>query len=193
MKSMSFRSSPHSHSISSRSVPALSDSRSVFAPVRASRARVRVLAEQRSTLHDAHGRFIAKFLDSDFEKVDRLTELYFEYYTRVSHAERQVATGGGDVDDIFEHKMDAGMHSMRLLAASIAHLAIYSPACRQRVVEKLKQRSHDAGRLAEVIAEFADDLGDEGVLTSETREKQALLLSWAKTVDTLAGPSEAGP
>ena len=140
---------------------------------------------------------MTKFLDADMEKVDRLAELYFSYHQRVAQQASQEEEEEDDDDDDDDpdarefarhtRKLESGLFALRLVCANLAHVAIFSPGCRARLLEKLTQRSHTPAELAAVLADFAHDLGETPTteLEAQTQEKQLKLRTWAKTLASL--------
>ena len=60
-------------------------------------------------------RVAAKFVENEFEKVDRLMELHGRYTTRVATEERRLGTSDESYDDeeILLARMDAGLYTLQ--------------------------------------------------------------------------------
>ena len=75
-------------------------------------------------------RVAAKFVENEFEKVDRLMELYGRYGARVVAEERRLGTSDESYDDeeVLLARMDAGLYTLQQVGASWRR-PVPSPNC----------------------------------------------------------------
>ena len=86
-------------------------------------------------------RVAAKFVENEFEKVDRLMELYGRYGARVMAEERRLGTSNESYDDeeVLLARMDAGLYTLqqvglvhRLCTRQHLSYAVITQACSAR-------------------------------------------------------------
>ena len=83
----------------------------------------------------------------------------------------------------------AGLSGLRLAAAGLAFCCVHSPAARAHVSSGLKAAGAPAAELANALAAFADDVGDE---TEAAKTRSATLRGWAGAIAALEGGGGAG-
>ena len=83
-------------------------------------------------------RVAAKFVENEFEKVDRLMELYGRYTTRVAAEERRLGTSDESYDDeeILLARMDAGLYTLQQVCMLYTGLVGLAPGSAQRTYDK---------------------------------------------------------
>ena len=64
-------------------------------------------------------RVAAKYVENEFEKVDRLMELYARYSSRVTAEERRLGTSEEEYtdDEVYNARMDAGLYTLQQVRA----------------------------------------------------------------------------
>lgn len=74
---------------------------------------------------DLRARLIGKFEEEQFEKVDRLVEMWDTYSARVRRAEEELASEELelDEDDILARKLEGGLFTLQQCAKVVGHLA----------------------------------------------------------------------
>lgn len=111
-------------------------------------------------------RFIAKFIENEFEKVDRLMELYTRYTERVKVESKRLETielndVEMDEEDRYLAKMDAGLYTLQLLALILAHVwASENSGIQSRIDLLLKQQRLSRQDVITILQEYHDNIGD---------------------------------
>jgi beta-catenin-like protein 1 len=114
-------------------------------------------------------RVAAKFVENEFEKCDRLMEVFFRYEARVAAA--AAARGGqgqgggeGEGEDALLARLGAGLFTLQRCALVAATLwACGDAGARRRLLALLHQRGRSLGALRGVLVEYRDSLGGEAV------------------------------
>ena len=77
-----------------------------------------------------YDRLVNKFVENDFEKVDRLMELHFKYQRRVKESDRQMrqseVADEEDEVDVYLRQLDAGLLALQMVDFIIAKLCTFS-------------------------------------------------------------------
>ncbi|CAM9463938.1 unnamed protein product [Chrysoparadoxa australica] len=114
-------------------------------------------------------RFLAKFLEDEGGKVDRMMELFEEHAQREDQRVLQLGPGGetrnkepdeeedSDEEEFPNTKMS---HTLQRLSALVAVVAASSAFCRKRVAEKFHQHGRDIGNLRFALLGYIDSLGE---------------------------------
>lgn len=121
-------------------------------------------------------RLLSKFIENEFEKIDRLMELYLRYADRVKAESKRLDEMDDGEDELDEDekylaKLEAGLYTLQLLALIMGHLwASENAGMRERLGLLLKQRRLSRDDIKAVLQEYHDNIGDmEG---SEERDKR---------------------
>jgi beta-catenin-like protein 1 len=108
-------------------------------------------------------RIASKFIEKEFEKADRLMEIYDRYETRVTGAQHQLEARQrefeDDEDDILLERLEAGLYTLQqatLIAAEIWKLG--DVQLRKRLLTHLHQRGRTLATLREVLLEYKTTL-----------------------------------
>lgn len=77
-------------------------------------------------------RLINKFVENDFEKVDRMIELHEKYFNAVKEFDKTMEkskkkTSLSD-EEIYLERLDAGLFTLQLVDLSITYAAISTPS-----------------------------------------------------------------
>ena len=112
-------------------------------------------------------RVAAKFVESEFEKCDRLLEMFQRYHARVSTEESRLVEeeeeGELDEEDLMLGLMDAGLFVLQQSASIIAHLwMIQDPSLRKRILTLLHQKGQTLSQIKEVLENCQKSIGIEG-------------------------------
>ncbi|MCO5568835.1 hypothetical protein L7F22_022536 [Adiantum nelumboides] len=102
-------------------------------------------------------RLIGKFTENEFEKIDRLMELYVRYMNRVKVETKRLETL--DLDDVemdeedrYLARMDAGLYTLQLLALILSHAwASENQGIRDRIDLLLKQQRLSRKDVAQIL------------------------------------------
>lgn len=111
-------------------------------------------------------RLIGKFTENEFEKIDRLMELYTRYTERVKVETKRLETlelddVEMDEEDRYLAKMDAGLYTLQLLALVLAHVwASENQGIQDRIDLLLKQQRLSRKDVITVLQEYHDNIGD---------------------------------
>ena len=113
-------------------------------------------------------RLVAKFTESDHEKVERLMELHFKFYDKVSITEERLRSGGdNDEEDLTEDEMyikrlAGGLYVLQLVDYIIVDICGSGPATiKERVLQILNQRKSSIKTIRNVVREMAGNMGDQ--------------------------------
>ncbi len=105
-----------------------------------------------------HDRLIGKFLEKDFEKVERLIELHFSYSARLKAVSSSVEE---DEDDRYMAQLEAGLYTLQMVDYVLAELCVCGQSSlRERVVTLLGVRGQTLTNVQTVIKDYADSLGE---------------------------------
>ncbi|PSC73978.1 beta-catenin 1 [Micractinium conductrix] len=119
-------------------------------------------------------RVAAKFVEAEFEKCDRLMEVYLRYEGRVAAEEARLAEAEEEQEeDVLLARMDAGLYTLQQCALIVGALWLVGDVgVRKRVLRLLHQQSHTVGSLRSVLLEYRANLGDDGPGGAEERARQ---------------------
>ncbi|CAA0381125.1 unnamed protein product [Arabidopsis thaliana] len=111
-------------------------------------------------------RLLSKFVENEFEKIDRLMELYLRYSDRVrSEAERldqlELDDLELDEDEKYNRKLESGLYSLQLVAVILGHIwCSEHSGMRARVELLLKQQKLSKTDVKQILQEYHDNIGD---------------------------------
>ncbi|KAI7744534.1 hypothetical protein M8C21_016208 [Ambrosia artemisiifolia] len=111
-------------------------------------------------------RLLSKFVENEFEKIDRLMELYMRYSNRVKEeSERlndiELDDLEMDEDEKYNRKLESGLYSLQLIAVILGHLwSSEHPRIRARIELLLKQQKLTKNDVKNVLQEYHDNIGD---------------------------------
>ncbi|GAA0169629.1 hypothetical protein LIER_24071 [Lithospermum erythrorhizon] len=111
-------------------------------------------------------RLLSKFVENEYEKVDRLMELYMRYSNRVeAEAERidqlELEDLEMDEDEKYNRKLESGLYTLQLISVILGHLwTSEQPRIRARIELLLKQHKLTTKDVKNVLQEFHDNIGD---------------------------------
>ncbi|KAH0905237.1 hypothetical protein HID58_044740 [Brassica napus] len=111
-------------------------------------------------------RLLSKFVENEYEKIDRLMELYIRYSDRVrSEAERldqlELDDLELDEDEKYNRKLESGLYSLQLVAVILGHIwCSEHSGMRARIELLLKQQKLSKDDVKEILQEYHDNLGD---------------------------------
>jgi hypothetical protein len=129
---------------------------------------------------------MAKFLEADLEKVERLMELYVEYAQRVAAFEARSQlphNGSADSDaeaeeDAADAELDAlaaGGYTLQRLAAVMVAAAARSTAVAARCEAKLRQHGHSLAGVRAVLQSYISGLGQDAAAAALRSKLEALM------------------
>ena len=120
-------------------------------------------------------RLVAKFTESDHEKVERLMELHFKYVDKVSLTEERLkaAQDDYDEDELYLERLNGGLYVLQFVDYIIVDVcANGAPSIKQRVHQILNQRKGNVKTIRNVIREYAGTLGDENDGEDDIKEQE---------------------
>jgi len=130
-------------------------------------------------------RLVAKFVELDHAKTDRLLELHFKYMDKVDEGEKDIikranmlANEGQDMDGdmIYIQKMELGLFTLQQVDYIIVELfGANIESLNERILTHLQLRKSSLRKIREVIREYADNLGDGENPEAEEAERQRLM------------------
>lgn len=111
---------------------------------------------------------MAKFVEEEHVKVDRLIELHFRYLELVRRfsIEHPIKPDADDdeKDAYYMDKLDAGLFTLQLIDLIIADICVNGrPSIRSKVVKLLSMKAGDFVAIKNVLNEYIDNLGPSAV------------------------------
>ncbi|GLC46520.1 hypothetical protein PLESTM_001885000 [Pleodorina starrii] len=116
-------------------------------------------------------RLLAKFVENEFEKTDRLMELLFRCQSRVRAEERRLADALAeaeedeqvDEEELLLARLDAGLFTLQQCCLIFGNLwATGDVGLRKRLLALLHQKGQTLGPVREVLLEHYNSIGEEG-------------------------------
>ncbi|KAJ8618457.1 hypothetical protein MRB53_014643 [Persea americana] len=111
-------------------------------------------------------RLLSKFVENEYEKIDRLMELYMRYSDRVkAETERldQLELDDLEMDDEerYNRKLESGLYTLQLIAVILGHLWSFDyRRMRERIELLLRQQKLTRENIKEILQEYHDNIGD---------------------------------
>ncbi|XP_077274207.1 beta-catenin-like protein 1 isoform X2 [Temnothorax americanus] len=122
--------------------------------------------QQRQTL-------LSYFTENDYEKVDRLMELHFNYLEKVEEVKKN-GKDDEDEEESYSRRLDGGLFILQLVDYVLLETCTgCPPAVKSRVTRILAQRS--LNRIRHIMREYAGNLGDAGDTEWKEAEQQRIL------------------
>lgn len=129
-------------------------------------------------------RVISKFLENDYEKVDRLMELHFKYKRRVALVDEDVRRERRlnptiEIEEmeteVYLRRLDAGLFTLQLVDYVMAELYLCSmPSIHSRIQTLLSQHRDSLDTVKAVVMEYSSNLGDKSSEDAVKQEQQRL-------------------
>ena len=146
-----------------------------------------------SMLHNLRGsqrqRLLAKFVENDFAKIERLIELHFKYYDRVQQVddrleqEKAKLLGEGEdneelEDEFYLRRLDAGLYTLQHVDYIIVDICASALSqIKQRVMQILNMRGFAIKTIRMVIREYAGSIGDRDDSSAKADQQRILALA----------------
>ena len=118
-------------------------------------------------------RVVAKFVENDHEKVERLMELHFKYQRRVGETDRQVKTLAiaEDETDIYLRRLDSGLYILQMVDYIIAELYTSQvSSITSRIGTLLNQHGDSLETVKQILCEQANSLGDNSTENAQSAD-----------------------
>ncbi|KAJ6141371.1 hypothetical protein N7470_009761 [Penicillium chermesinum] len=115
-------------------------------------------------------RLLAKFMEKDYEKVERLFKLRWEYVTRLSPVEKAIDDERQSLSpedremfagEWLSRRFDAGLFSLQAIDVILAWLVAEDTGARKRVISILTDRGESLALLRATLQEQLGDLDDQ--------------------------------
>ena len=114
-------------------------------------------------------RVMQKFTENDYEKVDRLMELYFKYAEEVRREDERIVdeeeNDEEDEEDVqvenYMRRLENGLFALQSIAYIIADISVNGPyGVQNRIMKLLNLRKEPKTKLVEVLKEYQQNIGD---------------------------------
>ncbi|GAA5874921.1 hypothetical protein JCM8547_003611 [Rhodosporidiobolus lusitaniae] len=105
-------------------------------------------------------RLIAKFVENDYEKVDRLSEVREELETRIARGFPQALADEMDEDEVYLEKLDNGLFALQLADYVAAWVCMEDDGARDHLLMLLSRRDKSLADVVAVLDEYRDNIGD---------------------------------
>lgn len=143
----------------------------------------------RNTKGSQKQRLLSKFVENDFEKVDRLMELHLKYLEKVEKIDKEIEdqknfkrpdAADDDEDDEeanYLKRLSGGLFTLQLIDYIILEAAI-SPdgqKIKQRIQQIVNLRGSSMKIIKDVMREYAGNLGDAQTPEWRENEKQHVM------------------
>ncbi|KAL6780216.1 hypothetical protein ACKKBF_B14000 [Auxenochlorella protothecoides x Auxenochlorella symbiontica] len=140
-------------------------------------------------------RVASKFVENEFEKVDRLVEVYLRYEQRVAAGEERLASAqvleAMDEDELLLARMEAGLFTLQQAALVLGSLwLLQEEALRKRVLMLLHQKSHSLAAVRRVLLGRRSALGGDGA-PEDTKKQYAHISAMLRALGHVDAPDGA--
>ncbi|KAJ5580205.1 uncharacterized protein N7459_006190 [Penicillium hispanicum] len=132
-------------------------------------------------------RTLAKFMEKDYEKIEKLIKLRREYAARVSPVEQAIekerkAYSKEDQEimagEWLSRRLDAGLFSLQTIDVILAWLVAEDDGAQKKVVSLLADRDEDLTLVRGTLQEQLEELGDEEPGSKEIKDMLSTLLQF---------------
>ncbi|GEM09010.1 beta-catenin-like protein 1 [Rhodotorula toruloides] len=139
-------------------------------------------------------RLLAKFVENDYEKIDRLLEIREELENRIAKGVDPVLAQELDEDELYLEKLDNGLFALQLADYVTAWVCMEDDGARDHVLMLLSRRDKSLRDVIAVLNEYADNIGEverpedvgEDAVPTEGEERKAILAELARYLESLA-------
>ncbi|KAL2831325.1 Catenin-beta-like protein [Aspergillus pseudoustus] len=130
-------------------------------------------------------RTLAKFMEKDYEKIDKLVKLRRDYASRVSPVEQAIETERKRYDkedqeamevEWLSRRFDAGLFSLQLIDVILAWLVAEDDGARKKILSVLADRDEDLSVIRQTLQEQIRGLSGEGPGEKDHKEMLQTLL-----------------
>ncbi|KAI1136263.1 DUF1716-domain-containing protein [Hypoxylon sp. FL0543] len=132
-------------------------------------------------------RTLAKFVEKDYEKTQKLVKLRREYATRLSSVDEAIRAEQSGMsaeekeemaDEWFSRRLDAGLFCLQTLDVVLAWLVAEDGGARKTIQELLADRDETLGVIRETLQEQIDGIDAEDADGKDTREMLTTLVEF---------------
>ncbi|KAK3316922.1 Catenin-beta-like protein [Apodospora peruviana] len=135
-------------------------------------------------------RTLAKFVEKDYEKTERLVRLRRDYAARVALVDTQISQEKRAAvddeereemaDEWFSRRLDAGLFCLQTIDVILAWLVAEDDGARRKIVSLLADRDESLDVLRKTIQEQIDGIGDDLKENDEGRDTRDMLVTLAQ-------------
>ncbi|KAJ8296204.1 Beta-catenin-like protein 1 [Rhodotorula toruloides] len=138
-------------------------------------------------------RLLAKFVENDYEKIDRLLEIREELETRIAKGVDPILAQEMDEDELYLEKLDNGLFALQLADYVTAWVCMEDDGARDHVLMLLSRRDKSLRNVIAVLNEYADNIGEgdrpedagEDAVPTEGEERKAILAELARYLESI--------
>ncbi|KAJ0420398.1 Catenin-beta-like protein [Aspergillus carlsbadensis] len=132
-------------------------------------------------------RTLAKFMEKDYEKIEKLVKLRRDYASRVSPVEQAIEKERKqftkEEQEVMEaewlsRRFDAGLFSLQLIDVILAWLVAEDDGARKKIVSALADRDEDLPLIRRTLQEQIEGLSEEGPGEKDHKEMLQTLLQF---------------
>ncbi|KAF8462044.1 Catenin-beta-like protein [Kalaharituber pfeilii] len=136
-------------------------------------------------------RTLAKFVEKDYEKIERLLKLRDGYAAGVKAVERSIEAQKKQLDEEewdeyavewFSRRLDGGLFCLQITDLVLAWMCAEDDGARKRVEEILEKKGMSTAVVRETLQEQLDSMEEEGEVDDETRNMKEMLATLIKFV-----------
>ncbi|GAA5847831.1 hypothetical protein JCM9279_006655 [Rhodotorula babjevae] len=136
-------------------------------------------------------RLLAKFVESDYEKVDRLCEVREELERRIEKGVDPAVAADMDDDELYLEKIDNGLFALQLADYVAAWVCMEDDGARDQLKMLLSRRDKSLRDVVAVLDEYRDNIGvdddvPEDAPPTEGEERRAILYQLARYLESVA-------
>ncbi|GAA5910145.1 hypothetical protein JCM6882_006528 [Rhodosporidiobolus microsporus] len=118
-------------------------------------------------------RLIAKFVENDYEKIDRLNEVREELETRIAKEIPPALAEALDEDELYLEKLDNGLFALQLADYVAAWVCMEDDGARDHLIMLLSRRDKSLRDVVAVLDEYRDNIGDLNSAGDEKTDEEA--------------------
>jgi len=116
-------------------------------------------------------RLLRKFMENEYEKVERLIELHEKYYRRLERAEKsfrlelksriEPKTKEEEEEEMYLRRLEAGLFTLQLVAFVLGFAATAGdPKLKERIVQLLNQKDQSLDAVKKILLEYLEQMGN---------------------------------
>ncbi|KAI9807494.1 MAG: hypothetical protein M1825_005434 [Sarcosagium campestre] len=132
-------------------------------------------------------RMLAKFVEKDYEKLERLVPLRWDYSSKVKAVDDEIAeerkslnaTDQEDMkDEWFSRRLDAGLFALQTIDIILAWLVAEDGGARHKIKQLLKRRDENLDNLKATLKELHETTNEDGEEANQTKEVLSTLMEF---------------
>ncbi|EFX04650.1 duf1716 domain containing protein [Grosmannia clavigera kw1407] len=123
-------------------------------------------------------RLLAKFVEKDYAKVERLLSLRQEYSDRVTAAEQRFGDGNGDEAERLAQRLDAGLFTRQTIDVILAWLVAEDDGAQRKICVLLADRDETLATLRLSLQERRDGIDPDVADGRDTQEMLTTLMGF---------------